>query len=143
MGWKSLLTQLAEGGLTTLAIAGPPGVSIAAGIGKAALEKNVNIPATPLPADGPDVFARIDAIVAGVEGFAKDLKDAGGTMTPEQKKAVAVTHAFTVFTESFALAGRKVGDEAALKLAMDQAAQAASLAVEARLNFLKSIKVEG
>jgi hypothetical protein len=140
MAWKSILKAIGENALTVVAASGVPGVSIGAGIAKSVLNRE-GVLSDVIPYPAPfDVVGQIDAIIASVERTAAALKANGGTMSSEQKKAVAVSEAMTVIASSFALAGRKVGDEALMREAIDQSAQACAMLVEARVKFMNALK---
>lgn len=137
MGFKSVLKKIGEGALNVGAsgLIPLPGVAqTAAQITKMIVDKDHPFPDA-LAAQ--DFIGQVDSIIQSVERIGAAAK-----MTGEQKKAAVVSEAMLIATQSFALAGRKIGDEALMQKAIDGTAQGVALIVQARVDFLNSLKAD-
>lgn len=137
MGFKSVLKKIGEGALNVGAsgLLPIPYVNIGASIAKGMIDKDSPFPD---PFAAQDFISRVDSIIQAVERIG-----AASRMTGEQKKAAVVSEAMIIATQSFALGGRKIGDDELMQKAMDQTAQAVAMLVQARVDFMNAIKAEG
>jgi len=137
MGFKSVLKKIGEVALVVGASGAVPVPGLQ--VGSSLLKKIMDPDDTPSTSTlgAVDLISRVDQIIAAVERIG-----AASQMTGEQKKAAVVSEAMIIATQSFALAGRKIGDEALMQKAIDQTAQAVAMLVQARVDFLNSLKAE-